>query len=132
MNETRGYQLIEPNLGLPELALDPDAQVRCLSYLKQQIPDLIPVPAGVLFELIPAQYLGGPYPAIGLYTAAGVHTASEMACLAFQIMDLLEDQIQQLGHRRLLELSQNEAICWQDVLGPHEEALRSCQDDWQY
>lgn len=132
MTEPRGYQLIDPGLGLPELALDQDTQVRCLSYLMKRLPELVGVPAGVLFELIPAQYLGGPYPAIGLYTQATGGTDEEMNRLAFQITGLLEDYIQHLGIGRLLQLSEEQQDRWQDVLAPHEEALARCRDDWRH
>jgi hypothetical protein len=127
----RVHHIIDPGLGLPQVALSPDEQVRCLSYLLRRIPELVEVPPGVHFEVTPAQYLGGPYPAIGLHTDATADQEEDCWPLQMEITQKLEAYVQGLGLERLLELSSAEAISWREVLGPHVEGLRKVQDDWR-
>jgi len=100
-----------------------------MSYLMRQIGDIMPVPKGVLFELTPAQYLGGPYPVIGLYTETFVDTDANLCRLSFVISERLEQFIKHMGLERLLELSSKEDVRWDDVLEPYREALLRCRYD---
>jgi len=127
-DEKRGYQIIDPGLNLP---LSYDTQGRCLSYLMRRIGEITPVPQGVLFELIPVQYLGDPYPAIGLYTETFVDTDANLCRLSFAIGEELERFIEQTGLEHLIERSSAEDVRWSDVLEPYREALLRCQYDWQ-
>ena len=114
---------------MPEspISRDADAEVRCLSYLMRRISQLMPIPEGVFFELIPAQYLGGPYPCIGLYTHRFVDTDQSLCRLSFVIGGRLEQFVQDIGIERLLVLSAEEDVCWKDVLEPYREALEKCR-----
>jgi hypothetical protein len=115
-DKPRGYILIEPDLRLVVSWPDCDTWVHCLSYLVKRIGEGVAIPSGVMFELIPAQYLGGPYPAIGLYTTMYVDTDENLWNLAWKIQEELDTLVAHLGRERLLELSANEAVCWKDVL----------------
>jgi len=125
-DEQRGYQLVDPGLTQP---LSYDERTRCRSYLMRQIGDIMPVPKGVLFELTPAQYLGGPYPVIGLYTETFVDTDANLCRLSFVLSERLGQFIKQIGLERLLALSSQENVRWDDVLEPYREALLRCRYD---
>jgi len=130
-DKQRGYQIVDPGLASPQYSLSDDAQVQCLTYLMRRIPDIASVPQGVLFELISVQYLGGPYPAIGLYTKTPIDTDANLCRLSFAIGEGLERLIERTGVERLMELSSGEDVCWNDVLEPHREALLRRQDEWR-
>lgn len=86
------------------------------------IPALEAIPPEVGLELIPVQYLGGPYPGIGLYSTACVETDEELWELANRITEKLNSQAELLGMASLVELSSAEDIRWQDVLNAFTEA----------
>jgi hypothetical protein len=125
----RGYHVVDPGLALPRVALSPDEQVRCLAYLMSRMREIVSVPEGVLYELIPDEYFGGPYPAIGLYTDTFIDTSENLSFLSLVIGEQIEAFIKQIGVDHLLELSAGETVCWQDVLKPYEDAWRRRQDD---
>ena|ERR1051326_2958415 len=112
----RGYQLVDPGLALPEANLTDDAQVRCLSYLIKQMDKIAMVPPGILFEIIPVEYLGGPYPCIGMYTEKTEAGDENLTRLSLNIENQISSYVKQIGLERLLELSSGEAITWQEVL----------------
>ncbi len=93
-----------------------DAQVRCLSYLIKRIGDVVAVPSNVRFEIIPAEYLGGPYPAIGMYSVGPAEEDKTPGLNPFFIEERLSAFIQQVGLERLQELSSDETKTWQDIL----------------
>lgn len=105
-----GYYIIDPGLALPKYALDPDAQVRRLSYLLTIIPEVNLTPQAAKFKIVPDEYLGGPYPAIGMYTEMFVDTAQNLTQLSFTIGDQLASFILETGIERLLELSSKETL----------------------
>ena len=96
--------------------LGDDAQVQCLAYLMRCIYEIVAVPDGVLFDLIPIQYTGGPYTGIGLYTEESVDTDENLCRLSLAIEARLEEYVKHIGLPELLELSSAEEIRWQDVL----------------
>jgi hypothetical protein len=112
----QGYQLVDPGLGLPEIGLDYDTQVRCLAYLLRDVRKLAQVPTGVQFELIPVQYLGDPYPCIGLFTTTYMDSDDELCDFSLRLSDQLAAYIVVLGVSRLVELSAGEAVCWEAVI----------------
>lgn len=108
--------MIDPGLGLPELGLTDDEQVRCLAYLMRNIRTLAAVPPGVGFEIIPAEYLGGPYPAIGLFTHPHQEAVGDLSPLVSTITDRLQTYIAEIGVQRLLDLSGSEPLRWEKIL----------------
>ena len=112
----RGYQVVDPGLASAELGLDPDTQVRILSTLIRRARESHPIPHEIQAEVIPVQYLGRPYPGIGLYTEPGVATDDELADLALWLAAHLETFVREQGVERILDLSSAEPLRWQDVL----------------
>lgn len=113
----RGYDIVDPDLARSALALNYDAQVRCLSYLIGQLSNIVDFPQGVMFEVIPVQHhYGGPYPIIGLYTETPVTSDENLLRLGLAIGDELDAYIKKVGTERLLELSSEETATWQDIL----------------
>ena len=119
----RGYQLIDPGLGMPRsaLALDLNGQAQCLMYLMRRIKQLMPIPDGIFFELIVAQYTGGPFPCIGLYTPKFVDTDENLCLLSFAISEQLEHLVNEVGIERVITLAAEEDVCWKDMLKRYEK-----------
>jgi hypothetical protein len=111
-----GYYVIDPGLALPMYKIDPDAQVRCLSYLVTRIPEFNLAPKGAKFTIIPDEYLGGPYPAIGMYTETFIDTSEKLTQLSFMIASKLKSLIAEIGLIQLIKFSSSETLRWQDVL----------------
>ena len=110
---------------MPKLALSEDEEVRCLSYLMRRIKQIMPIPEGACFELIKAQYTGGPFPCIGLYTLTFVDTNKNLCDLAITVGKRLGHLVKEMSVERLLLLSAEEDTCWQDVLDRSEERRRA-------
>ncbi len=102
-----------------------DQQVRCLSYLMRRIKQIMPIVEGAYFELIKAQYTGGPYPAIGLCTRRFVDTNKNLCELSFAVGEQLERLVEEIGIERLLILSAEEEVCWQNVLDRADERRKA-------
>jgi len=111
-----GYYIVDPGLGLAEMALDLDAQVRCLFYLKEEINQIVSVPSGIFFDVITVQYIGGPGPVLGMYSETMIDTAENMTKLSFLIEESMEAFVNRIGLNELLILSSNESASWRDIL----------------
>ena len=90
--------------------------MQCLSYLLKRLDSLVSVPSGVMFEIIPVEYLGGPYPCIGMYAETNRDGGADLTCFAFDIEGQLEAFIQKIGIDQLLESSFEETLRWQEIL----------------
>ncbi|BDI30784.1 hypothetical protein CCAX7_28350 [Capsulimonas corticalis] len=126
--KSRGHQLVEPNF--VSSGLDFDTITRLLSYLSKEIYHIAAIPSGVLFEVIPAQFTGGPYPSIGLFTERFVDMDANLCHLSDKLMDDLNGYVNRIGINELIFASMDEQITWEDVLAPHREALLRAQFDW--
>jgi hypothetical protein len=111
----RGYQLIDPGLKLLGYE-SKDEQTRVLSYLSTNIAAILSVPPGIGFEVIPAQYTGDPYPAIGLFTERFVADDQELTRLSLRLERELRQHIREIGVERLLLLAADEELTWAEVL----------------
>lgn len=77
MDESVGYDLIDPGLSLPGTSLTDDERVRCLSYIIGRMKALgFSLLVDRRIEVIPVRYVGAPYPCIGIVKLAA-WTASE-------------------------------------------------------
>lgn len=119
--QCHGYALVDPGLAAPwcELSTNYDAQVRCLAYLIRKIPEFFPLPEDIKFEVIPCEYLGGPHPAIGMYSErwkAERDSSEDLTVSSLHMGDRLEAFIAEIGVERLVELSSAEEGRWQDIL----------------
>jgi hypothetical protein len=115
--EPRGYQIVDPGLALPEVGLSEDAQVRCLAYLAGVLDDLVPLPARIHVDVIPIEYLAGPYPGLGLYTEDSEIDNDALLRLARAAEERLAEFVQQTGVARLEELTRGESLTWSEILG---------------
>jgi hypothetical protein len=74
------------------------------------------VPDVLLFEIIPAQYLGGPWPAIGMYSEASVASGIDETLLSITLGDQLRSKFQEIGLENLIAASATETLTWREVL----------------
>jgi len=114
----RGYQLLDLSLSdFRELNNDQRAQI--LSWIIGRIRQLTDVPPGVGFEVIPTQYIGPPYPAIGLYDEGSGKTSNELRRLGVDLMYQLLPYVRREGPATLAKAAEGESITWQEVLARH-------------
>jgi len=86
----QGYVIVDPGLAQPQYGLTDEAQARVLSYLMHHLEGIATLPEGVKFAIIPVQYLGKPYPAIGLYTETATG-GEELTQFSFALEEKIED-----------------------------------------
>lgn len=119
MDTVRGYILVGTSVSLDTaLGTEDDTTVRCLSYLiKQfnQIPDL-PIPENVDFEIIKAQYVGDPYPSIGMFSVGITQSDAQLTDVSFVMGRVLDQWINEFGLANLVAASAHETLTWQDIL----------------
>jgi len=120
----QGYVIVDPGLAQPQYRLTDEAQARVLSYLMHHLEGIATLPEGVKFAIIPVQYLGKPYPAIGLYTETATSREEELTQFSFALEEEIEDYIEKTGAAHLSKLASGEPSYWNKVLSPLLEALR--------
>jgi len=98
--------------------LNLDEQVRCLSYLSRHLQDFAYMPKGLTTGLTPVSYPcpDHPYPAILLYEEDGCHVEVKDIPNPWDLEEALGHYINTIGRERLLSLSADENLTWQDVL----------------
>jgi hypothetical protein len=105
--------------------LQGDEAVRCLSYLAKRIDEFTTMPNGLRATIVPAQYLGDPYPAIGLYVDEGFYVADHENVWPLPLEEKLNDYVQQVGLATLLERAKGEELTWAQVLESEGMQLNS-------
>jgi len=120
----QGYVIVDPGLAQPRYGLSDEAQARVLSYLMHHLEGIAKLPKGVKVAIIPVQYLGKAYPAIGLYTETITGREEELTQFSFALEEEIEKYIRKVGADRLSELSSGDQINWNQVLSPLQEASR--------
>ncbi len=109
-----GYYIVDPGLALPEYHLSCDIQAQCLAYLINKIKDQFAT-EGIFFTVIPVNYLGPGYPAIGMTTADKNANPSEMTRLSFRIGDRLSSDVEQMGLDNLVKKAASENLTWREI-----------------
>lgn len=112
----RSYIIIDPGLALPYLHLNYDVQVKCLLYIIDNIIPSLDAPNFFRYEVIPVEYLGGPYPAIGMYTERDYNNWEEANTLAEDMSDKINRIITNIGIDNLHALSKDYTTRWSDIV----------------
>lgn len=130
----RGYQLLDPiDAATDGSGWTQEEWVRfrygewigCLSYLCNHIHEILEVQPTVGAEVIVGQYIGGPWPCIGLYDDED-SASEEMLCqLSLELFDQMDAYVQNIGLERLRALAKDETLTWQDVLNQRNERMKS-------
>lgn len=109
----KGYQVIEPRpLGRLVRSQQFDVAVSFLNWLIQELnADLGDRLHNVEIEVIPVEYLGGPYPALGVYYKESPHP---------DLSPLIESRVTQILQDRpalaFLDAVQASPVSWQDLV----------------
>jgi len=111
----QGYVIVDPGLAQPQYRLTDEAQARVLSYLMHHLEGIAELLEGVKFAIISVQYLGKPYPAIGLYTETATGREEELTQFSFALEEGIEEYIGKIGADSLSKLSSGEQVNWNDT-----------------
>lgn len=118
----QGYVIVDPGLAQPQYGLSDKAQARVLSYLMHHLEGIAKLPEGVKFAIIPVQYLGKAYPAIGLYTETATGREEELTQFSFALEEKIENYIGKIGTGRLSKVSSGEQVNWNKMVSPSGNA----------
>lgn len=121
-----GCKIIDFGLGYTNPELTYDEQVKCLSWLIRQLPSIYAIPPNSVMKVIPAEFLGGPYPAIGLWAEGRGYE------IVFSIEELLAELVEKMSVKKLLDLSATETLIWEEVLNTDSYwPVEKCSSDYK-
>ena len=113
----RGYHLIDPDLrSTLECKLSDDDRVRILFHLIGIIDRFMPDAECLTFRIIPCQYLGEPYPVMGLQTKDESAPQSGLTAECLQAGNRMNAYLAETGMATVLDRSTPPPDSWEQIL----------------